>query len=139
MSWGQKANKSEAIEWVLQDLPRISTAPRSITKCPGWDALCKEALAVDRFTDQQMSIEREKGYKSVDEFGNVWVIKNPWAWSYIEMPKGSEQIGKMVRPKPRLAFTYEQALQESRVMKPLPDGAHYQQLPDEKARKYLGL
>jgi len=139
MTWGQTKNKRESIEWVLQDMPRISTAPRSITKCAGWDAICKNAVAVDKFTEQRLAEELHKEYKSVDEWGNVWIITNPWAWQCMEMPKGAEQICKMIRPKPRLAFTYEQALQESRIVKPLPNGAHYQQLPDSDVRKYLGL
>lgn len=119
----QTKSKRESINWVLQELRPVSQAPRSITKCQGWEFACRDAKEVDKFIADRLAAERAKTYKAVDEFGNVWVVTNPWAWDEISV-KGGECVRKLRRPAPRLAFTYEQALAESKICKPLPEAAN---------------
>lgn len=103
----EKIDKREIINRVLLNHKKISEAPRCLSDFPGFWECKKEALS--EFEQRCEAEEAAKEYKAVDEFGNIYLVKNPW-----------HQRG--LRPQPQFVFTYDQAVSEAvstKVTRPL--------------------
>jgi len=125
--YGAAKDKTGVIKSVLLHLQPISEAPKNIISCPGYDDLFKDptleglewpeykhqrGLLIDDFLAQKLAEESYKDYKAVDKEGNVYIVKNPWAIKPTE-PTASN-CGRLIISAPRLKYTYEQALRESK-------------------------
>ena len=60
--------------------------------------------------DQWLMSERKKRYKSIDKFGNIFLIQNPFVWhSYLKLG-----IKTFVRPAPELKMKWDEAKRSAR-------------------------
>ena len=96
MTWEKpRLNKAKILDAVLRDIPKISTAPRSLGAFAEMYKL--QGKELDDFEDRVRAAEVGKVYKASDGEGNVYLLCNPW-------------IGM---PCKKLKYTYDEALRES--------------------------
>lgn len=80
-------SKIHTLDQVLPEYKKISEAPTSVS---GWSPRAK-------------ALEAERRYKSIDRFGNIYLIQNPACWSFRE--DANENGGKVFKQQKELVLT----------------------------------
>lgn len=80
-------SKVHTLDQVLPEYKKISEAPTSVS---GWST-------------RAIALEKERRYKAIDRFGNIYLIQNPAVWDFREDPESNG--GKVFRQEKKLVLT----------------------------------
>ena len=113
MSGWTKVDKRSIIDRVFLNIPKISDAPKSVADLPGFHS---EDEDQDGELERAITEDANRIYKSVDTHGNIFLMRNPWSCKrFVTTVNG--RVAHVELSKPRMALTYEQALDTAKRTK----------------------
>ena len=98
-------DKRAILDQVLPEYRKISDAPANLEELPGYHCNFSDEK-FEHFKLKAIDEERSKKYKAVDEYGNIYLVANPWACHIETREDGTLWV---IHPPPKRVMTYAEA------------------------------